>query len=160
MKHFNNINTLEEAKRLYRELAKRHHPDRGGNTETMKEVNSEYDFICSNILKGANLSESDFNEAWSSSQLFKEKIDAIINIDGLIIEVVGLWVWVTGLTRPNSEILKNSGFYWASKKLAWYWRPESAAGGRGKYSLDELKSKYGSTLISGSNYKKSNFIAA
>lgn len=160
MKHFNNITTIEEAKKQYRELAKLHHPDKGGDAEIMKQVNSEYDFICSKILKGENLSDADFNEAWSSSQLFKEKIDCIINVDGLIIEIVGLWIWVTGLTRPNSELLKNSGFFWASKKLAWYWRPESAAGGRGKYSLDELKTKYGSTLINGSNYKRTASIAA
>lgn len=160
MKHFVNITTVEDAKKLYRELAKLHHPDKGGDAEIMKQVNSEYDFICSKILKGENLSDADFNEAWSSSQLFKEKIDCIINVDGLIIEIVGVWIWITGETRTNSAILKSSGFFWASKKLAWYWRPESAAGGRGKYSLDELKNKYGSTLINGSNYKRSAAIAA
>ena len=160
MKHFTNIATIEEAKKLYRELAKIHHPDKGGDVEMMKLINSEYDFICSKILKGENLSDADFNEAWTNSQLFKEKIDNIINIEGLVIEIVGLWIWVTGLTRPNSELLKASGFFWASKKMAWYWRPESAAGGRGKYSLDELKTKYGSTLVSSSNYKRPQFITA
>lgn len=160
MKHFENISTLEEAKKLYRELAKQHHPDKGGDVEIMKQVNSEYDFICAKILKGENLNTEDFNEAWSNSQLFKEKIDAIIHIDGLIIEIVGLWLWITGDTRNHKETLKAAGYWWASKKLAWYWRPESAAGGRGKYSLDELRSKHGSTLVSTANYKRPQQIAA
>ena len=154
MKHFVNIKTIDEAKKAYRELAKIHHPDKGGNDEIMKEINNEYDFICSKILKGENLSQEDFNNAWNNSQLFKEKIDNIINIDGLIIEIVGLWIWVTGNTRPNSQTLKNNGFYWASKKLAWYWRPESASGGRGKHDLDTLRVKYGSTLVNSNNYQR------
>lgn len=159
MKHFHNIATIEDAKKRYRELAKEHHPDKGGDDEIMKQVNNEYDFICSKILKGENLTNEEYNEAWSSSQLFKEKIDSIINLQGLTIEIVGLWIWVTGETRPNSEILKAAGYKWASKKLAWFWRPESAAGGRGKYSLEELKNKFGSTLINSNNYKRSYQIA-
>lgn len=160
MKHFQNIATLEEAKKQYRELAKQHHPDKGGDVETMKEINSEYDYLTAKILKGENLNTEDFNTAWNNSQLFKEKIDAIINIDGLVIEIVGLWLWITGETKANSQALKNAGFWWASKKLAWYWRPESAAGGRGKSTLDELRAKHGSTVISSSNYKRSQQIAA
>lgn len=34
---------LDELKKLYHELAMRHHPDRGGDTEVMKEINGEYD---------------------------------------------------------------------------------------------------------------------
>ena len=35
--------TLEDLKRAYRNLAMKHHPDRGGDVETMKEVNALYD---------------------------------------------------------------------------------------------------------------------
>lgn len=34
--------TIESLKKQYRELAKKHHPDRGGSTETMKRINLEY----------------------------------------------------------------------------------------------------------------------
>ena len=43
MKYFNNINTLDELKKEYRRLAMIHHPDRGGDEETMKLINNEYD---------------------------------------------------------------------------------------------------------------------
>ncbi len=160
MKHFINISTIDEAKKLYRELAKVNHPDKGGSVEMMQEINNEYDFICAKILKGENLSDADFNEAFNISQLFKEKIDALINIDGLIIEIVGVWLWITGDTKPNKDLLSELKFFWASKKMAWYWRPESAAGGRGRGTLDDVRNKYGSTLVNGSNYKQPARIAA
>jgi hypothetical protein len=34
---------LEELKKLYHQLARQHHPDLGGNTLTMQEINAEYD---------------------------------------------------------------------------------------------------------------------
>lgn len=42
MKYFINIKSISEADRLYRELAKKHHPDRGGSQELMTEINLEY----------------------------------------------------------------------------------------------------------------------
>lgn len=151
MKHFNPLpETVEQAKKIYRELAKINHPDKGGELNIMQEINNEYDFICAKILRGENLSFDDYNDQWTSSQMFKEKINAIVNIEGIIIEIVGLWIWVTGNTRPVKDQIKEAGFWFASKKVAWYWRPEHAAGGRGKHSLDELKIKYGCERINGS----------
>ena len=43
MKWFKNPATLEELKNQYRNLAMQHHPDRGGTTADMQEINAEYD---------------------------------------------------------------------------------------------------------------------
>jgi len=45
MKYFNRIDTLEELKSEYRRLALENHPDKGGKTETMQEINSEFDLM-------------------------------------------------------------------------------------------------------------------
>lgn len=45
MKYFTNCRTLDELKKEYRRLAMLHHPDRGGDTETMKAINNEYDAV-------------------------------------------------------------------------------------------------------------------
>ena len=52
MIYFNDCKTIDEIKAFYRLLAKEHHPDRGGSTETMQAINSEYAFACAKILKG------------------------------------------------------------------------------------------------------------
>ena len=50
IKYFYDCHTLEEVKRKYKELAMLHHPDRGGNTATMQEINLEYEEIQKNPL--------------------------------------------------------------------------------------------------------------
>ena len=40
MKYFNGVNTLDELKKEYRRLSKIHHPDCGGDEETMKAINN------------------------------------------------------------------------------------------------------------------------
>ena len=45
MKYFTNINSLDELKKEYRRLVLKHHPDCGGDTETMKQINIEYGSI-------------------------------------------------------------------------------------------------------------------
>lgn len=37
--------SLEEIKKAYRQKAKEHHPDRGGNAETFKKINEAYDIL-------------------------------------------------------------------------------------------------------------------
>ena len=44
MRYFNNVNTLEELRKQYKELLKKYHPDNpNGSTEATQEVNAEYD---------------------------------------------------------------------------------------------------------------------
>ena len=75
-----------------------------------------------------------------------------------MIEIVGNWIWVTGNTKPHKEALKGSGFWYASKKKAWYFKPaDYVAKSRKHYSLNEIKAKYGSTKIEGGATKKGSF---
>ena len=39
---FAGIETMEDLKKQYKRLALLHHPDRGGNEEVMKKINSAY----------------------------------------------------------------------------------------------------------------------
>lgn len=41
MKFFATCATLEELRKVYRRLAVQYHPDLGGDTETMKQINAE-----------------------------------------------------------------------------------------------------------------------
>ncbi|WP_024771658.1 hypothetical protein [Aquimarina macrocephali] len=48
--------------------------------------------------------------------------------------------------KIHKELLKDSGFWWASKKKAWYFRPEEyRSSSRGKKSLNDIRTKYGSS---------------
>ncbi len=43
MKHFNNITSFADLKKQYRTLAIANHPDKGGSTEIMQEINAEFE---------------------------------------------------------------------------------------------------------------------
>ena len=148
MKWFNECGTLEEVKATYKKLAKQYHPDLGGDTLTMQEINKEYAFASAKAIKGINLSEEDTENEILSSEEYRQAIEKIIHLEGITIELVGYWIWVTGNTYSVRATLKYSGFFFASKKLAWYFRTgEFKVSKGGKKSLDEIRSKYGSEVL-------------
>jgi hypothetical protein len=159
MKWFNNCQTLDEVKATYKKLAKQYHPDLGGDTATMQEINKEYAFASANAIKGANLSEEQTEHEILSSEAYRKAIEQIIHLDGITIELVGYWIWVTGNTYPVRASLRGTGFFFASKKLAWYFRTAEykVSQSSGK-SLDEIRNKYGSEVLKGDKSKRPNFI--
>lgn len=44
-KYFKNVKSLEDLKKQFKSLLKANHPDNGGDAETMKEINCEYDAL-------------------------------------------------------------------------------------------------------------------
>jgi len=149
MNYFKECKTVDEVKILYRSLAMQNHPDKGGSTETMQAINSEYAFACAKILKGDNLSDVETEAEILKAEKYREALEKIINLEGIIIELVGSWIWVTGNTYPHRAIFKQSGFIFAPKKVAWYFRTdEFKTHNRQQLSLEEIKSKYGSKNIS------------
>ena len=155
MKYFVNCKSIEELKKAYKKLAFQNHPDRGGDAETMKAINNEYEQAME-LLKKTSKSKQDQNSTEEAGD-FIEIINNIINLEGLTIEIVGNWIWVTGDTKTHKEALKASKFYYASKKKAWYFKPaDYVAKSRKNYSLDEIKSKYGSTTITGAGTKRND----
>ena len=150
MRWFNGCTSLDQVRTLYKKLAKQHHPDLGGDTLTMQEINKEYAFASAKLISGANLTEEEAEHQILSSEAYRKALEAIIHLEGITIELVGWWIWVTGNTRPLRAELKAAGYFFASKKLAWYFRTADYKVSRGgKKSLDEIRAKYGSEVISG-----------
>jgi len=158
MKWFNECGTLGEVKALYKKLAKQYHPDLGGDTATMQEINKEYAFASAKAIKGANLSEEQTESEILSSEAYRQAIEKVIHLDGITLELVGYWLWATGNTYPVRATLKDAGFMFASKKLAWYFRTaEYKVSKGGKKSLDEIRNKYGSEVLNEDKAKR-NYI--
>jgi hypothetical protein len=159
MKWFNEAKTLEEVKAVYKKLAKQYHPDLGGDTATMQEINKEYAFASAKAIKGANLSDEETESEILSSEAYRNAIEKIIHLEGITIELVGYWIWVTGQTYPNRATLKEAGFLFASKKLAWYFRTaEYKVNQSSGKSLDEIRNKYGSEVLNEDKPHRRNFI--
>jgi len=159
MKWFNDCPTLEEVKARYKQLAKQYHPDLGGDTATMQQINTEYAYATAKAVKGANMTDEEAENEILSSEAYRNAIEQIIHLDGITIELVGYWIWVTGNTYPSRAILKGAGFLFASKKQAWYFRTaEYKVNKSSGKSLDEIRNKYGSEVLNEDKPRRNNFI--
>ena len=159
MKWFNTCRTLDEVKAVYKQLAKQYHPDLGGDTETMQSINKEYAFASAKAIKGENLSEVETENQIRFSEEYRQALEKIIHLDGITIELVGFWIWVTGNTYAIKSELKNAGYLFASKKLAWYFRTgEYKVNKGGRKSLDEIRAKYGTEPLNDKKSSKQQFI--
>jgi hypothetical protein len=150
MTYFINPKTLEELKLQYRQLAMEHHPDRGGNVETMKAINNEYDQLFPRLKDIHTNRDGETYTAWTETketpEAFKDLIDQLMKMDDIVIEVIGCFVWVTGNTKPYKDQLKELSFRWHSKKVAWYLKPEDYHRRSHKqYELDDIRDMYGSS---------------
>lgn len=147
MYYFIDCQNIDDIKARYKQLAKEHHPDHGGDTETMQQINAAYAEACTKAFRGQNMSQEDADEQARLSEEYRAVIEQIAGLPNITIELVGDWIWVTGFTYPVRKTLKAAGLYFASKKQAWYYRAEEHATKGGKKTLDEIREKYGSETL-------------
>ncbi|WP_024771734.1 J domain-containing protein [Aquimarina macrocephali] len=131
--------TPKTTKQAFREASKKYHPDvNPAGEDMMKIINEAYE-----VLKDYQGQTKDQQTDYGDT--LNEALNSIINLSGLVIEICGSWIWITGNTKDHKTALKEAGFKWAFKKRAWYFRPEDyRSKSKGSKSLDEIRSKYGS----------------
>ncbi|KAB7892599.1 hypothetical protein [Poseidonibacter ostreae] len=135
LNEFKNVEGINEAKKIYKSLAKRLHPDMvGGDTESFKILNSVYTDLIEHKIYFSSDIKIDIE--------LEKIISLILHFENIVIELVGSWIWVSGDTKEIKEKLKELGFKWASKKKMWYFGEMKGRNHKEK-SLDEIKSKYG-----------------
>ncbi len=139
--------TKEIIKKAYKKASSKYHPDKGGSVEMMQAVNQAYD-----ALKDYSGTVEVDDTQLNYGEELNEALNQVIHLSGLIIEICGAWVWVTGETKQYSkELGKNgAGFFWAKKKKAWYFRPSDwKSASRGNWSLDKIRGEHGSQTVKG-----------
>lgn len=150
-KYFLGILDIEAAKVRFRELAKQYHPDCGGSVEIMKEINSQYDEVLQGHFQREGKSITEIEKLLKDSQEVRNKLCEIINFPGVVVELCGEWIWVSGETKVIKETLKTAGFLWSRPKSSWYWRPETHRSfkrfKREALEMDVIRVKYGSEKI-------------
>lgn len=160
MKYFTNCHSLDDLKREYRKLAFQHHPDRGGDLETMKQINNAYEETQKRLRDEHNAKADEFHQTTETAAEFIEIIDKLIKLHGLTLELIGSWLWIGGNTKENKEALKAAGCKWSQSKELWYWHHEQPGKKwrRGKTTMNEIRAKYGSYVINnnGEYYSRCN----
>jgi len=145
-KHFKIVADLNDLKEQYRQLCKMYHPDLGGDTATMQEVNNEYEKRLKSGFFNAEM--QDKKSSVEIEKGLRDVIQKVAVFKKASIEICGKWLWITGETWRYKKLLKEYGFLWSRNKTAWYWRQEQYKGKwRGSSTLDQIRSKYGSSQI-------------
>ncbi|MDN5479638.1 MAG: hypothetical protein L0G48_12080 [Staphylococcus equorum] len=155
------VKNLDDLKKEYRKLCFKHHPDMGGSNEDMQAINSEYEKLLKVLIN--QKSDSNYSEKSTFSNREEEveaeiklrKVLEIIEIlEGLEIERIGLWLYVSGNTKQHKEVLKEAGLKWNHTRKLWVYVGTEARG-RGNKDMDELRAKYGHEKVkTKSKYKK------
>lgn len=151
---------LNELKQLYRAFALQFHPDRGGSEEGMKSINGTFSRLFEILKKRQNDTASEqhakgnyrgYSTTTETPEEFITIVEKLQKLDGIVIELCGSWLWISGDTRRHKESLKSYGCLWSRNKGQWYWRHEEDfckkfRGGQ-ELTLDEIRNLYGSQII-------------
>lgn len=157
LKWFKDCKSIEDVKAEYKRLIKQYHPDVSGSdtTEEMKEINAEYNKafeLLKNVHKTAEgKTYTAKTETRETPEQFKKIIETLMRCDGLLIDLVGNWIWLRGETFKHKETIKSLGFRWASNKKMWFYRSDEYASGQHKSTnYDKIKERYGCETFQGS----------
>ena len=158
MKWFVNVDCVEELKAQYRKLCMKHHPDRGGNTADMQEINGEYEQLFERYANIHRSTREDGPRVYEAQEKTSETAEEFINIcyelfrlDGIIVEQAGRWLWISGETMKHKDKLKSLGCRWSSKKRMWSFHHEDAGAmrykGKKEWSMERIRSTFGSEIL-------------
>jgi curved DNA-binding protein CbpA len=153
MSYFQMVTAADELKAAYRRLCKMYHPDKGGSVEQMQDINNEYEALMARFLSAksdAEYGEGHFYASREQESEIEQKVRAaverIAHLDGLDIEIIGAWVWVSGDTQTHKDALKAAEYWWMRKKEMWAYKGK-VSHGKGNTSLEEMREKYGSQRV-------------
>ena len=85
--YFQNVKTLDELKKQYRRLAMKYHPDCGGSTEAMQQINAEHDALFEVLKKQHNASADEYHQTTETAEEFRAVIDFLMTLDGVVAEL-------------------------------------------------------------------------
>lgn len=148
MEFFTSTMTLDEIKVAYRALVFQHHPDVGGDTATMQRLNAAYTQAIANRIRKEKPGKTDreYTNLDRYAEHVRQAIEAVIMLEGIRIEVIGWWVWLTGSTYVHREALKAAGYQWSKSKKAWFYAGSPSLN-RVPMTLDAIRQYHGSELV-------------
>lgn len=147
-KYFNGCKTAEDVKSTFKDLAKRLHPDNGGDAEAFKAMMSEYTDAWKRYKNIHKTTEGETYENTNEetaatdedAKIYSDIILACMAFQDVTIEIIGSWIWLSGNTKIYSSEIKSLGFFWSKNKKAWYYNGSNKKSKRrGRYNMEQLR---------------------
>ena len=157
MQYFNGINTIEQLRSQFRTHCLKLHPDKGGLQADFVAMTNEYDILSADFCAEESAHSTRTGHAarytTATERAFREKLEKILNIRGLTVEITGSWLWVYDCYSVYQQV-KALGFKFSSAKKAWYWGSGMLEGKcRGRYTMQKIRARFGSTILTSSATK-------
>ena len=160
MKYFKECRCIEDVKEEYRRLAKKLHPDNGGNAAEfqvmMKDYTTAYNRFKSvhrartNESTGSTEKAAENDHSDFTAEQFADIINKVLFMDGVQIEIVGSWIWLSGNTYIYRDDIKAAGFFWSTKHKKWYYNGGTRKSKKhSKLTFDQVRSLHGSYNVNG-----------
>lgn len=153
LKWFKGVTNQKEAKSLYHKLCRQYHPDLGGSVEAMQQINAEFESIYDKLptgsmdnSKGGSSEQKQTNgnnTTRQTAQRFMKIIQRLVKCEGLTIEIVGSWIWLSGDTYKYLRVIKQMGFQYSAKHKKYYLLDGESSRRGSKYSFKQICDIYG-----------------
>ena len=150
MKHFEHCKSIEDAKKLYRELLMKHHPDHAGEEgeAITKEIIKQFNDFLKSFVSHSFDSYYENRECKPETDTvfeFQDILQQIINLD-CEIEIIGYWIYCFK-SKEVKDQLKELGFWFSGKHKAWIYSGSFKKGRASKKTLDEIRDEKGSRKV-------------
>lgn len=145
-KYFNNVKSLNELKKLYKELARKNHPDFGGSVAAMQAINAEYDSMINWFAKHGNKQEKEKASA-EVPEKFRKIIEQLLKMPYIQVEIIGCWIWLSGNAALYLRKLQGMGFKYSTKQKRYYLSDGISGGRASRYSMQKIREIYGSQVL-------------
>ena len=151
--------TRDEIKQAYRNLAKRYHPDMGGDTATMQQLNAEYTAAMDTATRREmpGRSEASYTHQAATNETIRAKMEEALKVAQqfpfLEVEICGYWLWIHGTSKRGTspendaalDALRAAGYRFAHQKKLWYFATIPSRSRR-ESDMDEIRASHGSTF--------------
>ncbi len=147
MAYFTGCRTTANVKRQFHELAQEHHPDHGGNVETMKVIIAEMEAVLARMIV-SGVDDFEAERGWRpdvSAEVFGSVLAEIIEWN-ITIEIIGYWIYAFD-SYGYKDLLKDKGFWFSKKHRAWVYSGSRKLNRRSRYTTDDVREMHGSQTM-------------
>jgi len=160
MNYFQHCQSVEEAKKRYRELLMQYHPDHAGQEgeAATKEIISQFNAFLNGFMShsfNSYYEDKEWKPAPGAETPFQEILQKIINFD-CEIEIIGYWIYCFNSYEVREQ-LRELGFWFTRKHKAWVYSGRAKRNIAGKETIDELRERKGSQKVEREEKEKEKY---